>query len=389
MSQASAPNSTNAMNAAQQASPARSTLSVAVVPTASDEPNGPPISSSLPLAPNTGDPQNLRFWPAKPCFSGWISRPEGKPSYVGGYSDVWRCGVQFSTPSEALPREVAVKVLRPVLLNDYNGSTASARFLQRFQQEAITWVELNHPNIVSLIGCTLTPSLSFISPWYQRGNLNRHLKNHSETEKLRLVLGIAKGLEYLHSRSPPVVHGDLKPENILLSDHGEPLLTDFGLSTILGEEAMYTPSHPFGGSTPWMSPECIRGESRLCQSDIYSFGSLAFKVMTGTSPHAGLTHYQITLNVCNSKYPVDDWSKYPQLQDSVKDLIKHCWAGLPNARPSMPEVVQRLTTLLDSYESEAHAAYSEPETARGWSLISIAVFAIFLIQTALCALAIQ
>lgn len=67
-------------------------------------------------------------------------------------------------------------------------------------------------------------------------------------------------------------------ENILLSDRGEPLLADFGLSTILGEEGMYTPSHGGGGSARWMSPEQMNGGSRSCQSDVYSFGSLVFTV---------------------------------------------------------------------------------------------------------------
>ncbi|KIO18096.1 hypothetical protein M407DRAFT_48322, partial [Tulasnella calospora MUT 4182] len=198
-----------------------------------------------------------------------------------------------------------------------------------------------HPNIVPLIGWTLTPDLSFISPWYKQGNLYRHLNSLSDARRIQVLLGIAKGLECLHSRKPPVVHGDLKPENVLLSDLGEPLLTDFGLSTILGEEAMYTPSHRVGGSTPWMSPECIQGEPRSCKSDVYSFGGLAFTVMAGESPHAGLTNNQITLKVCNPsnpKDPIEDWSKYPQLTGPIKDLLKDCWSRSPNARPTMSAV---------------------------------------------------
>lgn len=277
---------------------------VAVVPPASVEPTGPTISQastlsltngiidpipqpsssqlnpsdcSTPPVCNASTPQELRFWPARSYLLGFISEPKGRPSCGGGYSDVWRCKARFSTPSEALPTEVAVKVLRSVWLDDCNSADAKARLLQRFQQEAITWVGLDHPNIIPLIGWTLTPNLSFISPWYKKGNLYSHLKNLSEIEKVRILLGIAEGLNYLHSRSPPVAHGDLKPENILLSDKTEPLLADFGLSTIIGEE------------------ECMIGESRSCSSDVYSFGSLAFTVMTGVLPHAGLNHNQITL----------------------------------------------------------------------------------------------
>lgn len=338
-----------------------------------------PVYSS-PLASSGRTPRELRFWPAKSSLLGRISEPDGRPSCVGGYSDVWRCGVRFSTASEALPTEVAVKVLRPVWLQNCCGPNASnARLLLRFQQEAITWVGLDHPNIVPLIGWTLAPSLSFISPRYKKGNLYGHLKNLSEIEKLRVLLGIARGLEYLHSRWPPIAHGDLKPENILLSDRGEPLLTDFGLSTMLGEEGMYTSSHSGGGSTAWMSPECMTGTLKSCQSDIYSFGSLAFTVMTGILPHAGLNHNQITLKVCNNKDPkdpVEDWRKYPQLQGLIKDLLKGCWSHSPNARPPMSAVIQRLTSLLESYESGIQAVSSEPDPNMGLKLIWLLVSAI-------------
>lgn len=105
--------------------------------------------------------------------------------------------------------------------------------------------------------------------------------------------------------------------------------------------------------------------------------------MTGALPHAGLIDSQIVLRVCNSKDPkgpVEDWSKYPQLRGSVKNLLEECWARSPHARPSMSAVIQRLTGLLDSYESGVQTVSTgEPLDAKMglrliWLLLSAVIF---------------
>lgn len=297
------------------------------------------------------------FEPARPSFQGCVQNPEGRPCGAGSYSDVFRCRIRFVTPSKEHPTEVAVKVLRAVRLPSGPDTKATERLQHRFRQEVETWRRLpKHPNIVPLIGWSLEQSLSLISPWYEKRNLGHHLKDLSDTRQLHVLLGVAKGLDCLHSHSPPVVHGDLKPENILLADDWESLLTDFGLSTIVGEEKTYTSSHGRGGSVPYMSPECIEGKFRSPQSDIYSFGSLAFTVLTGERPYDGLKDTQVAIQVCNGNSPngpVEDWSRYPQLQGPIKDLLIACWSRSPSARPSMSVVVKRLTTLIESHELDS------------------------------------
>ncbi|KAG8926171.1 hypothetical protein FRC01_009254 [Tulasnella sp. 417] len=353
------------LNALPRGSSAQSQPPTSVPRIPVDAPNAPEPTSpfrSMPSDPiptvdsETAPSDELYFWPTSLAFRGHIKQPQGHAARGGVYSDVFCCDVHFRTWSEGLPTKVGMKVLRSVRLNDSTPELRKERMLQRFQQEGITWFGLlKHPNIVPLIGWTLTPSLSFISPWYEKGNLLKHLRILSDMKPMQPLLGIAKGLEYLHSQAPPVVHGDLKPENILLSDEGQPLLADFGLSTILGEEEMYSSSHRLGGSLAWMAPECMTGGARSCQSDVYSFGNLAFAVLTGELPYKGLADCQITLKVCDATKPggpVEDWSKYPRLRGSIGDLLRACWSRSPEARPSISTIVERLTKLLALIESE-------------------------------------
>ncbi|KAG8937962.1 hypothetical protein FRC00_007648, partial [Tulasnella sp. 408] len=150
----------------------------------STQPQSPKAASRT---PNANAFHENYFIPANPSFLGCVEEPKGSPVCTGGFSDVWQCSVRFFTPSETLPTEVAVKVLRSVWLGNRNEADANERKLRRFMQEVITWLGLpKHPNIVPLIGWTLTPKLSFVSPWYKQGNLYRHLKDLSNTRQIQV-----------------------------------------------------------------------------------------------------------------------------------------------------------------------------------------------------------
>ncbi|KAG8928241.1 hypothetical protein FRC01_006236 [Tulasnella sp. 417] len=171
-------------------------------------------------------------------------------------------------------------------------------------------------------------------------------------------------------------------DNVLFTDQGEPVLTDFGLSKIVGEERMYTSSHDEGGSMPWMAPECMMGVPKSCQSDIYSFGSLAFTVMTSELPYGKLPARRIPLKVWNSNNrngPVEDWSKYPQLRGSIKELLTDCWSWEPSARPAMSAIIERLTALLESAELGDPAHPGQRTATRGFILVPTLALAIVFI----------
>ncbi|KAG8896045.1 hypothetical protein FRC01_012060, partial [Tulasnella sp. 417] len=276
------------------------------------QPPGGPSSSSH-LSPNPRTPQEA-------TESDWI------PYFPVDRSDVHKCEVRFETPDDGHPKMVAVKVLRPVGLDGCTESELLPKMMERASREAHAWLAIDHPNVVPLVGYTFLPLLSLISPWHEKGNLRSYLSLNPSVDRLKLLLDIAKGLAYLHSRRPPVVHGDIKPENILINDQGDALIMDFGLATVMEANLWYSSSHRQGGSLRWMAPELLLNskETRSCSSDVYSYGGVAFEVMTLEPPHLGRSDTEISLALCNPnapKEPFDQWAKYPELPEAIKEMI--------------------------------------------------------------------
>lgn len=95
----------------------------------------------------------------------------------------------------------------------------------------------------------------------------------------------ACGLEYLHSRSPPICHGDIKPQNVLINDELEAALSDFGLSRVLrevSEPSELTSSEAVKGTLNYMAIELLSEEEArpTPESDVYAFGGLILTVCT-------------------------------------------------------------------------------------------------------------
>ncbi|KAG8939161.1 hypothetical protein FRC03_006515, partial [Tulasnella sp. 419] len=122
----------------------------------------------------------------------------------GGYSDVSRG--TMDNGSERIP--VAIKELR---VRAHPGNTSlEVRLRKRFLREVVLWNKLHHPNIVPLLGFTITSNSTptLVSPLYVNGNVVEYLKKNPKANRPHLLLDVANGIHYLHSL--PLVHGDIK-----------------------------------------------------------------------------------------------------------------------------------------------------------------------------------
>nr|UMO80375.1 Serine/threonine protein kinase [Pandoravirus aubagnensis] len=255
-----------------------------------------------------------------------ITQPEpiGAGSYGVVYRGRWK-GV-----------DVAVKRLAKQRLTE--------RRALDFRAEVACLSELSHPNVVLFVGaCVQAPNLCVVTEYVARGSLAGVLADAQGQRlvfntRVRMLRSAARGVAYLHGLDPPVVHRDLKSGNLLVDQDYNVKVADFGLARIKEENATMTRC----GTPCWTAPEIIRGERYDERADVYSFGIIAWEVLTRKRPYDGLNFMNVSLDVIEGKRP-------PLPNDcppALADLIKACWHAKPSKRPTMVDVIGALTTIL-------------------------------------------
>jgi len=185
-------------------------------------------------------------------------------------------GIVYRAYQPSVGREVAIKIIRPELVNEPS-------FVRRFEAEARLVAQLEHPHIVSLYDYWRDPDGAYlVMRWLRGGSLRETLERGpwNVEPAARLLSQMAGALSYAHRQG--VIHGDLKPANVLLDDEGHAYLSDFGIATRLAD---YSAAERFADSSPaYLSPEELQGEERTARSDIYGLGLLAYELLTGRRP---------------------------------------------------------------------------------------------------------
>jgi serine/threonine protein kinase len=155
-------------------------------------------------------------------------------------------------------------------------------FLRRFQREAQTLANLQHPNIVRFFGLEQEGLLAFILMEFIDGpSLRREIFDSGgplSPQRISEIMNpLCAALTYAHGSG--YVHCDIKPGNILIDSTGRLCISDFGIARMT--EASTTTTMAAAGTPDYMSPEQIRGETPTPQMDIYALGVLLFELITG------------------------------------------------------------------------------------------------------------
>ncbi|XP_021767359.1 probable serine/threonine-protein kinase PBL7 [Chenopodium quinoa] len=170
---------------------------------------------------------------------------------------------------------------------DRNGSRGDSEFNVQVMMLNL----LNHPNVINLIGyCTRGNDRFFIHEYLPLGSLDKHLHDRLSLQmppldwhtRMKIALGTAKALEYMHDKAnPPVIYRNLKPCNILLDNDYNAKLSDFGLSKfgpICDKEHV---SVRVRGTFGYIAPEYVKRGFLSVKADVYNFGIVLLELLTG------------------------------------------------------------------------------------------------------------
>ncbi|MBU6428178.1 MAG: PQQ-binding-like beta-propeller repeat protein [Cyanobacteria bacterium REEB65] len=182
-------------------------------------------------------------------------------------------------------RRQVLKELRPQM-----AEREQAREL--FGREARTLAGLAHPGIPRIQGFFSQSDRDYlVEDCIEGRNLGALLAERgpfSEEETLRVVMSVLATLEYLHGRTPPVVHRDIKPDNLILSDTGQVVLVDFGAVRLASRPGLLTVNEAATTivyTRGYAPPEQILGHA-VPASDLYALGATALHLLLGKNPAA-------------------------------------------------------------------------------------------------------
>ncbi|NP_001302656.1 serine/threonine-protein kinase CTR1-like [Brassica napus] len=238
--------------------------------------------------------------------------------------------------------DVAVKIL---MEQDFH-----AERVNEFLREVAIMKRLRHPNIVLFMGAvTQPPNLSIVTEYLSRGSLFRLLHKSGareqldERRRLSMAYDVAKGMNYLHNRNPPIVHRDLKSPNLLVDKKYTVKVCDFGLSRL--KASTFLSSKSAAGTPEWMAPEVLRDEQSNEKSDVYSFGVILWELATLQQPWGNLNPAQVVAAVGfkNKRLEIPR-----NLNPQVAAIIEGCWTNEPWKRPSFATIMDLLRPLIKS-----------------------------------------
>ena len=226
---------------------------------------------------------------------------------------------------------------RPVAIKTLHDTSPAA--LGAVEAELQVHASLRDRRVVALIGANLVPPrCCIVMEQCERSlfeKLHRRPEEMSRRQSVNIALQVAEGMDFLHSRRPPIVHRDLKSHNVLLDACGDAKLCDFGL--VNNREVT-------AGTPNYMAPELFMAKAYSTPVDVFAFGVLLNELWAREVPWDGYSPLDIRTKVTAGERP-----PVPRtMPHSCESLLRRLWHGTATSRPTFAEVIPSLEAVVDA-----------------------------------------
>ncbi|RHZ74121.1 hypothetical protein Glove_227g161 [Diversispora epigaea] len=208
---------------------------------------------------------------------------------------------------------------------------------------------------IQFYGITQDPetlSYMMVLRYAKDGNLREYLKinfnNINWKRKLENLYDLSENLKKIHKLD--IIHQDFHPGNILSSNFENDYMriSDFGLSKLIGTNPNNPEKKNIFGVLPYIAPEVLSGEEYTKAADVYSYGIIAYEIVTGFPPYPDIPHDKdLAIKICNGLRP-----KIPfHTPKFITRIIMRCWDARVTNRPTFEELKDELLKYLSDYNN--------------------------------------
>ena len=287
-----------------------------------------------------------------------VKRPQGrqskKPLGVGSYGSVEELQVGGVI--------CAGKTIHEALIDAKNAPEGTKTVTQRFVRECQLMADMRHPHIVQFLGISFLPDskLPVLFMEYLMTNLEDLIEKHSDiplAAKRSILHDVARGLAYLHSHTPVVIHRDLTARNVLLNSALVAKIADFGNSRLvdISPDQLAKTMTCVPGTLVYLPPEALDPHPHYnTKIDAFSFGHLSLYLIIQVFPMPIASTYvdpNTKALVARSEVErrreyIDTMSaRFPSELSPLKQLVIDCLNNDPDKRPTAEQLVCQLEQL--------------------------------------------
>jgi serine/threonine protein kinase len=207
-------------------------------------------------------------------------------------------------------------------------------------------IQLIHPNIAQFYGFSYNNtenSLSYVTEYFSNGNLLSILStdcNLNQKTSINIMLDVAKGMCYMHSKSPPIMHRHIMAANVFIGDNYNAKISNIEFSGKYGFDKTLI------GTPAWIAPEILVGNQNYTPKvDVYSFSMFMVELINKTIPYSDITHTlkpKIILQKIACEYMRPNIINRKEWPKKLIELIENCWQHNHSIRPEFKDIVDTL-----------------------------------------------